>query len=298
MSADKAIVLVFAGLYFLFILYSRRKTTFNEYAVAGKNVGSLLIFASLAATMIGPAYTMGIAREGFTQGLSYYLSIGWVGANYLIMAIFFATQVYRKFPDALSAGDLIAGRDTHDNKLVKLAVGALVFIQLIVISIIVTKAGGLLLSSVFGWSEIFALTIITVIITAYSFFGGIRATILTDAFQLGHFVILIPALVLLMVLSELFSFPEYVDFTTDKITQEVSKFQLGNYLELTTTWLLLGMMHPTTVNRILASKNAMGAKRAMTQAGIFMFVWMFLMVLVGDLGSFLYPDLAVVFVSA
>lgn len=291
MSADKIIVLLFAGLYFLFIIYSRRKTSFAEYAVANKSLGSALIFATLAATMIGPAYTMGIVKEGYSAGIYYYLSIMWVGVNYLVMAIFFAKQVYRKFPDALSAGDLIAGSSTHNSKVVKVTIGILVFAQLVFISIFVTSAGGILVSNIFGWDQSISVTVIVVIITAYSYFGGIRATIHTDAFQLAHFVILIPLLILIMVFSKDFSISEYLVSTKEKFSVEVSDFQLGNYLEHALTWLLLGMMHPTTVNRILASNSAFSAKKAMIWTSIFMFTWMFIMVIVGDLGNFLYPGL-------
>lgn len=293
MTADQIVVLVFGCLYFLFILYSRKKTTFNEYAVAGKSLGGILIFSSLAASMIGPTYTMGIAREGFSDGLSYYLAIGWVGVNYLIMAYFFTNRLYSKFPDALSAGDVIAGYKSHNSNLVKLAVGILTFMQMIFISVIMAKAGGVLLGNFFGWSESFAVALTMIIITAYSFFGGIKATIVTDAFQFAHFIILIPLLILLMFLSDQFVMDDYLQFSTSKIVMETSSFEWVSYIGLATTWLFLGMMHPTAVSRILASKNQKTAKRSMIQTAIFMFVWMFLMVFLGDIGNFLYPDIPV-----
>jgi len=288
MSGEQIVVIIFGCLYFIFVLYTRKKTNFSEYAVAGRSLGSFLIFASLSATQIGPGNTMAVTREGFNQGMYYYLVIGGVGLQGLITSFFFAKQIFNKFPTALSSGDVIAGENSHNSKIIKLMIGILTFSLFTAISIIMSKAGGYLLNHLFGWPEFIAVIVVTLIIVSYSFFGGIRATILTDAFQLAHFAILIPVLILFLLLSDQFSSVSFLTHIEDSMNRGFNNFNQKD-LGLIGTWLFLGFMFPSNINRILASKNGNVAKRAMLQTAIFMFIWMFLMVLLGDLGGYLYP---------
>ena len=293
MSADKIVIFLFAVAYALFILYSRKKTTFREYAVAGKSLGTFMIFSTLAATMIGPGYTLGTVSAGYDQGIFYYLMMAWVGVNFFVMGFFFTRPVYEKFPAAVSAGDVIAGPQAHNSETVRLVVGLLSFGQMFVIAVIMANAGGLLISYLFGWPQLPAVIVVTIIITAYSFFGGIKSTIITDAFQLGNFVVLIPVLLVSMLLSPSFSIDGYLHYSAGKLLVETADFDWSTYINISSNWLFLGMMHPMNVNRILASASAQIAQRSMFFNALFMFLWLGVMVVVGDLGGYLHGSLPV-----
>ncbi len=286
---NQFIIGLFIIVYITFIVLSRKTHSFIEYSVAGRKVGSFLVFSSLAASMIGPAYTMGIVKESYSQGLYYYLSIGLVGFNYLIMTVF-AKKIYWKFPDAITAGDMISGPSGHNSRIVKLVIGCLTFVHMTLICIMLTKSIGVVLLTVFEWPENVSIPITIGIVTAYSYFGGIRATIQTDAAQFVIFIILIPALIIAMINESSFEVSSYIDSATNRFIHNASEFDLKSYFEAASAWILLGLFGPATINRVLISKNEVTAQRGFGGASLFMFIWMLLMVVIGDIGYFLMPD--------
>ncbi|MEJ2005841.1 MAG: hypothetical protein P8X57_12985, partial [Cyclobacteriaceae bacterium] len=69
MDTSRLVVILFAILYFAFIIFTRKKGNFEEFAVAGRSLGFFFIFSSICASYIGPGWTLGLTREGFSSGM-------------------------------------------------------------------------------------------------------------------------------------------------------------------------------------------------------------------------------------
>lgn len=67
-----AIILYFVAL-FAFGILVRRVKGFEDYSLGKRMVPSSMIFASLAATYIGPGFSVGLTGKGFSTGYLFYL---------------------------------------------------------------------------------------------------------------------------------------------------------------------------------------------------------------------------------
>ncbi len=291
MNSNQIIIVLFACLYFGFILYTRRKGDFKEFAVAGKSLGTFMIFVSLAATFIGPGFTLGFVRQGFKEGILFASLTAFSAVVLCFVGLVVGPRIRERFVDGVSVGDVIGGPHSHNHKFVRLLTGFINFWFLTAACIAMSYAGGELVNNVFGFSKQLSILGITVIVILYSFFGGVRATIQTDALQLIHFVILIPLLLLLMVFSDGFSIG---DVSTQLKASTVSAFDaysISALFGMAFVWSLMSGFGPVVVNRVLASRSDKVVRNALVAVGIFLALWLLLMNVIGVMGQTLHPEL-------
>ena len=292
MNSDQLVVAIFGLLYFAFIILTRRKGNFEEFSVAGRSLGFFLIFSSLCASYIGPGWTMGLTRQGYTAGMfmAYIAPFGGIGLS--IVGLFLVPTIRGKFQTSYSIGDLIGGERAHNHKIVQIFAGLVSLLFLSAIAVAMSYAGGELINNVFGFSKTGSIIIMTSIVIIYSFFGGIRATIQTDAIQFLHFIILIPILALLIVFNQNFSWQEYSALTSTNTTNALDLKPTTAILGMALLWLLSASgLYSTGLGRFLASKNSNVARNAALSAGVFMALWFILMIFIGSAGYYLYPEL-------
>jgi len=292
MTNDQILIILFGIFYFVYILLSRRKGNFEEFSVAGRGLGGFLIFASLCASYLGPGFTLGLVREGFVSGMLLWYIVPVAGIFMALVGFFISPIIRSKFKDSYSIGDIIGGANSHNHSLVRAAVGISNTLFLSAVIIAMSYAGGELINNVFGFSKFWSITVITLIVVAYSLFGGIRATIQTDVIQFILFVLLIPGLALLMVGNEGFSWSEFQAFSAKSTSDSYQAMDFFTLFALIFTYMVSanGLDAPG-IGRYLASRNKQVAKRASTLAGIFIALWLMLMIFMGNVGAYLYPDL-------
>ena len=291
MDEKQLIIIIFALLYFGFIIYTRKKGDFEEFSVAGRSLGVFLIFTTICASYIGPAMTLGLARDGFSNGMLQWFFGVFNGFALIWVAFYYAPKIREKFIESNSIGDVIAGPKTHNHKAVKIATGIIAAWMMASIAIAMSYAGGELINNIFGFSKFWSIVIITSIVIVYSSFGGIRATIQTDAFQFLNFVILIPILAILMVMNDKFSWSEWTSFATGTTSAAFDATSFAAILGFIVFWAFSGTgFDAAVINRFLAARDKGVAKRAALFAGVFIFFWMFIMVFIGNAGAFLHPN--------
>lgn len=292
MGSNQLVIILFGLLYFAFIIFTRKKGNFEEFSVAGRSLGFFLIFSSICASYIGPGWTMGLTRQGYTSGMFMSYIVPFSGIGLLIVGIFLVPTIRNKFATSYSIGDLVGGEKGHNHKIVQITTGLSSLLFVSAIAVAMSYAGGELINNVFGFSKTWSIIVMTSIVTIYSYFGGIRATIKTDAIQFVHFIILIPILALLIIFNQNFSWEEY---------SAITAVHTSNALDLQPATVLIGMallflfsasgLDSTGLGRFLASKNSKVASRAAIAAGIFTGLWLVLMVFIGSAGYYLYPNL-------
>jgi SSS family solute:Na+ symporter len=293
MDSNQLIVVLFGLLYFGFIIFTRKKGNFEEFSVAGRSLGFFLIFSSICASYIGPGWTMGLTRQGFTSGMFMSFIVPFCGIGLSIVGFFLVPSIRNKFANSFSIGDLVGGKKSHNHKIIQISTGLVSLIFFGAISVAMSYAGGELINNVFGLSKIWSIIIMTSIVIVYSYFGGIRATIQTDAIQFLHFIILIPILALLMLFNENFSWEEYSVITSVNTTNAINMEPATTILGMALLWLLSASgLDSGIIGRILASKNSKVASNAAVAAGVFLALWFVLMVFIGSAGFYLYPELA------
>lgn len=292
MESNQLIIIIFGILYFAFIAFTRRKGDFEEFSVAGRGLGSFMIFASICASYLGPAWTMGLTREGFTNGMFLAYIAPVMGLAMMVIAFYLPPAVRRKFTSSYSIGDIVGGPDSHNHSSVTFLVGSVGLLTMSALVIAMSYAGGELINNVFGFPKFWSIVVITTVVMLYSLFGGIRATIQTDVIQFLHFSILIPILAILVITSDAFSWVEYNQFTSEKTSAAFDANSISMVLGLLLVFLTIAGYDPPIVSRYMASKNDIVAKRSTFWSGAFIALWTVLMIFIGTVGAYLYPQFA------
>lgn len=291
MSASQIVVVLFALAYLGFLLSTRRRVSFGEFAVAARGIGPALAFSSLAATFVGPAMTMGLVRAGSKVGLLYIPCAALAAINLLLISRFLAARLRQRYENARSIGDIASSDHAGSSKRVRLAVGLTGLALTAAISIVMSKAGGELFNYLFGLDRIVATIAITALVTLYSTFGGIRATIQTDAFQFVCFALILPFLAFRLVADSSLSFGAFAEAAQQATSSAWQAHSALALLSLGVFWLLGSGFDPSYLHRILAAKSPSVAAKSIRYTAFFVLPWMALMYLVGGLSHMLHPEL-------
>jgi len=144
------------------------------------------------------------------------------------------------------------------------------------------SAGGVVLKNVFNLSMPSAVIIIVAVTALYTTFGGLRASVITDAFQFTTFAILLPVTLLLV----LWFYLEggTTTFVRQAWTASSEGFGSTSFIGivgLVTAFLLGETLIPPYANRALASKTTRISRNGFLLAGIFSIFWFLVMVSLG-----------------
>lgn len=195
--------------YFIILLgighygYKQATSNVSEYMLGGRSIGPYVTALSAGAADMSGWMIMGLPGEVYTTGLSAaWLAIGLtLGAylNYFIVAP--RLRVYtEKAGDAITLPDFFRKRLDDKSNVIKIISGAIIVVFFTLYTHSGMVSGGKLFDSAFGLNYHFGLILVTVIVIAYTFFGGYLAVSLTDFFQ-G--VIMIIAMVMVPIVAML-----------------------------------------------------------------------------------------------
>jgi Na+/proline symporter len=163
----------------------RRQQTTEDYLVAGRNVPPWLAGLSAVATNNSGYMFIGMIGLTYTTGLSsVWLMIGWIlgdlAASLLIMKkVRLATETH----DVHSFGGLLAQWHHTEFNLLRRVTGVLTILFLGAYAAAQFTAGSKALHVLFGWHLSTGAIIGALLVLMYSYSGGIRASIWTDAAQ-------------------------------------------------------------------------------------------------------------------
>jgi SSS family solute:Na+ symporter len=257
---------------------ARTARQFSEFSLAKRSLPLVLVFGSLAATYVGPAFSIGFVGRGFKSGL-LFLAIGLAYSLQNILVGLFVAPRLRQLKGCHTLGDAIGQK--YDRKCQILA-GVISVGLCAGFAAVMAKAGGDVLRSTFGlphWSSV----IIVVGITAlYTTFGGLRASVITDAFQFSAFAILLP-ITFLWILCFHFNggagaFAEQASLATN---EGIAATPVIEIVALLVAFLLGETLIPPYANRALASKTTRISRNGFVLAGCFSVAWFAVMVALG-----------------
>ncbi|MCH8118956.1 MAG: sodium:solute symporter family protein [Planctomycetes bacterium] len=257
---------------------ARAAREFAEFSLAKRALPLALVFGSLAATYVGPGFSIGFVGRGFKSGL-LFLGIGLAYAVQNILVGLFVAPRLRRLKGCHTLGDAIGQK--YDRKCQILA--GIISVGLCAgFAAVMAKAGGDVLRSIFGlphWSSVIVVVGITAL---YTTFGGLRASVITDAFQFSAFAILLPLMLLLVLMFHLnggaATFAKEASAATTAGFDSTSPIKI---LGLVAAFLLGETLIPPYANRALASKTTSISRNGFVLAGLFSFVWFMVMIALG-----------------
>ena len=184
------LLLSFLGTMLLFVavgLLSMRRSrrTSHDYLTASRSVPPSLAGLSAVATnnsgymfvgMIGYTYSVGLA--------SVWLMVGWIAGDLMAsLAVHRKVRVVAQERHAHSVSGLIAHWYGDERLALRRVIGVLTLLFLTVYAAAQLGAGSKALEATLGWDRTVGAVIAAAVILFYSFAGGLRASIWTDALQ-------------------------------------------------------------------------------------------------------------------
>lgn len=176
-------LMLFVGVGILSTL--KQKATTEDYLLAGRNVSPWLVALSAIATWNSGFMFIGMIGLTYTLGLSaMWLAIGLIVGDYIMSTFVHARlrQNSEKHESLTYAGALATWNGTN-YRWVRLVGGLVTVLFLCAYAAAQLNAGSKALHVLFGWDYSVGAIIGCVMVVAYCFAGGIRASIWTDAAQ-------------------------------------------------------------------------------------------------------------------
>ncbi len=274
--------LILLGSFFLFMLIFAgvglasmrvKEDTTDDYLVAGRGMHPALAALSAVSTWNSGYMFIGFIGFIFIQGYSaiWIALISTVGQVVAWIWLYKYIQKEGHERGIRSLSSLVSNtRGSPEAKLA--AVLSVVFLSIYAAAQL--TAGGVALNSMLGWSEIIGILIGFVLVVAYCYAGGIRASIWTDAAQscvmiVGSTILCVVALQEVGGLSGLHS--TLKSFDPDMVNIWPSSLKFGATLWLAAFFLGgLGIAgQPQVVSRVMTLKD----DKARKEAAVWFFVW-------------------------
>jgi len=287
MVLSVAVVLAYVALLTFVAVRARAAHEFEEFSLAKRALPLALVFGSLAATYVGPGFSIGFVGRGFESGF-LFLGIGLAYSIQNILVGLFVAPRLRSLKNCHTLGDAIGQK--YDRKCQILA-GVISVGLCAGFAAVMAKAGGDVLHDVFGlphWSSVFIVVAVTAL---YTTFGGLRASVITDAFQFSSFAILLP-ITLLFVLAFYLkggaaTFASQASAATTNGLSVTSPIEIVGLLA---AFLLGETLIPPYANRALASRTTRVSRNGFILAGLFSVFWFMAMIALGITARSIIPS--------
>jgi SSS family solute:Na+ symporter len=266
---------------------ARAAREFREFSLARRALPLALVFGSLAATYVGPGFSIGFVGRGFNSGF-LFLGIGLAySAQNILVGLLVAPRL-RALKNCHTLGDAIGLKYNRDCQVLAGLISVCVCTFL---AAVMAKAGGDVLRDNFGLPRWSSLVVVVGITVVYTTFGGLRASVITDAFQFSAFAILLPVTLLLVLLFHLDG--GAATFAKEASTATSAGFHSTSPIEilcLAVAFFLGEMLIPPYANRALASRTTRISRNGFILAGIFSAAWFMVMVALGISARSIIPE--------
>jgi SSS family solute:Na+ symporter len=273
-----ALVVVYVSVLTFVALRARAAREYEEFSLARRALPLPLIFGSLCATYVGPGFSIGFVGKGFSSGI-LFLGVGLAYSLQNVLVGLLVAPRLRALSDCHTLGDAIGQKYDRRCHIFAgiISAGVCTFL-----AAVMAHAGKVVLSGMFhlpGWLSVLIVVGVTAL---YTTSGGLRASVITDAFQFSAFAVLLPA-ILLVTLAFHFragasGFIEQMWIATSEGVAERTRLEIVGLLA---AFFLGETLIPPYANRALASQTTGVSRNGFVLAGLFSVVWFMVMIALG-----------------
>ncbi|MHC4518196.1 MAG: sodium:solute symporter family protein [Planctomycetota bacterium] len=221
---------------------------------------------------------MAFVGKGFESGF-LFLGIGLAYALQNVLVGVLVAPRLRALDHCHTLGDAFGQR--YDKRC-QVVAGVVSVVVCAALATVMAHAGGLVVCNIFDMPHWLAVAIVACVTALYTTFGGLRASVITDAFQFTAFAIVLPVVLLLALAFHLeggvAGFGERAATATANGTGSMSLVEI---IGLVTAFLLGETLIPPYANRALASKTTQVSRNGFVLAGLFSVIWFLVMISLG-----------------
>ena len=280
------LICYFALLSIIGILSSKKIKNSKGFYLAGRNLGTLPLTATITATVVGGSATIASAKLIYLNGLpSLWLDIG-AATGLIILGLALASLVRKTKLYTLPE---ITGF-LFDKKVRYAAAFLIIITQIAWISLLIQGTGAIL-AVLFSVEYQALLAIITLIFILYTILGGQYAVVYTDIIQ--FFVMIVGVCAIATPLLLMKASPMFSEIPASKLEFPINS-NIG-LLPAVSFFFMMLMPHivgPDIYSKILSAKNEKIAKKATLYSGLFRIIFAICIALISLSAIVLIPDIA------
>ncbi|MBN1974961.1 MAG: sodium:solute symporter family protein [Sedimentisphaerales bacterium] len=289
-AISAVVVIAYVVLLTFVALRARTSHDFEDFSIANRSLPLALVFGCLAATYVGPGFTIGFVGKGYNSG---FLFVG-IALAYAIQNIFVGLVVapkLRALNNCYTLGDAIGQKYGKNCQVI----AGIISVGLCAgFSAVMAKAGGDIINNIFNLPREYSwlsVAIIVVFTALYTTFGGLRASVITDAFQFASFAIFLPVTLLLTFYFHLHGdMSIFYNQAYEATAEGIKSTSFIKIIGLVTAFLLGETLIPPYANMTLASKTTSISRNGFVLAGIFSIFWFTVMVSLGIMARSIIPE--------
>lgn len=278
------------ALYFVVIgiygYYTRRSRTFGDYAVGRHAIPAMMVFASLAAAIIGPGFSVGSSGKAYDQGFLFYLLCLPYAFQTIVVGIFVAPRL-TMHRDCNTLGDVM--RKSY-GPVAQVLTGIISIGMLVGFTAVIGRIGAAMLSEVTDWPLGVCLVAVTGTTALLTFTGGVRATVATEAVQFVLFSIIVPIMLWIALTRSQLDFGELSQRAGELTAQGISTSSAIQMFGVGVSFMLGEALLPTYVNRALAATSPSGSRAGFVMSGTYVIVWLAIVAAIGIVARDLLPQ--------
>lgn len=274
-------ILIF--LYFAIVLYigfrASKKEDDEGFLLANRNVGTFVLTATIVASVIGGNSIVTTMAFVYNSGIS----VAWSAIGSLLGFFVLALLVpkIKKLSDKNRFYTLPDFIHKKYGKIASIPAALITFLAYIGFLLIQFIAGGIILSSITGWSYSFSVILMGAVVITYITAAGFKAVIRTDVFQ--YFILFLLAIISISLF-----------FNAGEIAPENLNLFSGGIVNILAFFLygfVVIIIAADVWQRIYAGKNAKTIRKSLVLSGIIGATMLFLIILMGIFIQSMFPDI-------
>jgi len=286
MSID-FIIVVFYLLFTLTIGIWKGKNIKNirEYSVSNKNFPTLVLMATIFATLIGGGATLGVIELIHSTSLIFgMIFVGQIIQKLIIIK--FIAPKFGKFINKISCGEIVEELYGENAKIITGICAFLVSAGAIAAQV---AAMGYVFQFFLGIDQVTGILLAAGIVIIYSTFGGMSSVVATDVFQFGILIIAIP-LICNLGLTKVGGYQNLLMQVPDRYFKLPSKYVL--YTQVLPLFIYLSIpFEALMAQRLLIAKNIDQMKASLKIGVLIEIPFVLVIAVIGLLGVVLFPEI-------
>lgn len=249
------------------VLTNSEASTSTTFAKGRSDYTSRLLFYTLAATFVGPAYSLGVVDRAYHDTLLFTIIYVLATLHFFITGSFlWFTRKQQAYAGYETVGDLMEERYGRVGRIV---VGAFTTIQYTAFVAVLGVGGAEVLRVVFGLSPDATIAVITLVVAGYTFCGGAPAVLKTDRVQFW-FLLFLATVALITTFKIVLGDYNYIN---SEQVFSVRALPPEKFIALAVGFLLGEALQPFYITRVFMAPAAKDAGRAFVGTGIFGVLW-------------------------
>ncbi len=284
-TLDWAVVALYIGALVIITIKARRTKLLDDFTVGSRDIPQAIVFATLGATYIGPAYTLGIAGNAARHGYVWYLIAAMVPLQTILMGRFVAPRL-REFSNCHSVGHVMG---EIYGPTARLFTGVLSFLFMSFVVGLIARGFG---EVVHAFTSIPVDTVIifgTLPVIFYAAWGGVKTIILTDAIQFAALAVSVPLIIFFS--GYALDFPALAAAVPAGRLSWGGTYPTAELVGLIISFFFGEMLLPPYCVRALSARTPKEAGSGFIAAGLFGLPWMFVVVTIGVIGGATLPGI-------